>query len=120
MFAAQYFPTAIAQLETQQQQLKQERETHEAKAKREAAVLTKQEQRVNRISKRLLNENRRVWAIRIWAIKELSANALVVLLILLMGGAIGFVAGVNQPDGVVCRKSGLCDRLRIQDRKLTY
>ena len=120
VLAARYYPKEIAEVKSERLKLESEKTALQQKSERDAANLTKQEQRLNRISKRLLNENRRVWAIRIWAIKELSANIAFVLMTLSVGGCIGFLLGINFPAGVVCPKSSLCDHLRFQNRKLTY
>lgn len=82
--------------------------------------IVKEETRLTRISKRLLNESRRAWAIRVWAAKELSVNVVFVLAVIGISGFVGIAIGVNAPDGVLCPKSSLCDRLRVHDLKLTY
>jgi len=129
--AAQYYPQAFEEiknqrtvLEKQRRILVKQRKSLVRQTEQENERLVLQQQRVERISKRLLvrdkNQNRRAWAYRIWFVKDLSTHVLFLVPVVLMVLFAGIAIGVNQPDGVVCQKGSLCDRLRVHDRKLTF
>jgi hypothetical protein len=112
--AALYFPQAYKELENKRTDLARKVIAYKTKRRR----LEKRESDVKKKIETLSNKKKNEHRLKLWFWKELTSNILVLQFVIFIGIGVGIFIGIQIPDGVVCKKNGICDIFRLQEKRI--